>query len=358
MLRPEKNIHKFLISTPTHMVGEYSSNEILITHSWPDLMTPFQSNILKHRGTLYPTHFVVVFNIDNEKENEDIGRMPNYHFFGDLLTVCMSILYGKLFFHHGMIETNSLFCLPSNIDKSSQMRPSIGPFINKMRCDIPLDLNLEKFELIAPIFTDDLNSKALNILFTSGSFYLRSIQLVDLKPDIAYIDLVTAGEILSNYYNFTEEELFNEQTKRMLEEIQKYNPKPHKVLKIIKSRLYNVRRKYTLTLRKLLNDYFFKNTESSQDNLRLKKDDIEDRIKASYDLRSRYVHTGVDFGKWIFLSNQMGTEIMFGKPAVQDKKYAKILPKSPTYLGLERIIRFCLLRFIHQNLCKIDVNLD
>lgn len=74
-------------------------------------------------------------------------------------------------------------------------------------------------------------------------------------------------------------------------------------------------------------------------------------IAAAYDLRSRYVHTGVPFGGWIsFWQN----EVQIGRPVVEDKELGKILALAPTFTGLERVIRYCILRFAQMHEAYIE----
>jgi len=80
-------------------------------------------------------------------------------------------------------------------------------------------------------------------------------------------------------------------------------------------------------------------------------------IGAAYDLRSRYVHTGGSFGNWISLSlGGINHEVPFGKPVVEDEEFEKILAIAPTYVGLERVVRYCLLTFAKQNGAYVDGN--
>ena len=144
----------------------------------------------------------------------------------------------------------------------------------------------------------------------------------------------------------------------IIEEIYDCHPNPDKAVNQIKSRLFQIRRKYSLTLNNLLNKYFFSQTESSNKIASLSEDKIEQRIKASYDLRSRYVHTGLKFGNWITALNQHGHETIVGKPVVNDNDYQKLLMLTPTFGGLERIIRYCLLSFAHKYISKIDERLE
>ena len=97
----------------------------------------------------------------------------------------------------------------------------------------------------------------MNIFIASGSFYLRALQIVEEQPEIAFVDLVTSGEILSNYFDYEDDELFDENIKKLMEEIYECHPEPDKAVSLIKNRLFQVRRKYSLTLTNLLNNYFF-----------------------------------------------------------------------------------------------------
>lgn len=78
----------------------------------------------------------------------------------------------------------------------------------------------------------------------------------------------------------------------------------------------------------------------------LKAQDIEQAMKAAYDLRSRYVHTGVHFGSWVRSDPQL--EQIAGSPLVDDEEFKKILMRAPNLTGLERVMRYSLLK-IAQN---------
>ena len=133
-----------------------------------------------------------------------------------------------------------------------------------------------------------------------------------------------------------------------------------KVVKQIRSSIRQIKRAYTLTITRLLTDYFFQNTEAPEGLGRLQKVDIEKRVKAAYDLRSVYVHSGVNYGPWTHSHNLVRNEIQLGTPIIHDDDddYAKAVAAAPTYLGLERIMRYCLLRFIHLHGIPIDSRLN
>ncbi|MNY09114.1 hypothetical protein D3C86_1420070 [compost metagenome] len=62
-------------------------------------------------------------------------------------------------------------------------------------------------------------------------------------------------------------------------------------------------------------------------------------------MRSRYVHSGESFGSWIYPRGSGVEEIQSGRPVIKDKDFAKTLATAPTYSGLERVVRYGLLRF-------------
>jgi hypothetical protein len=357
MLRPNKLIQKLLISSTSRFVGEYESDELLITHAWPflrkDMSVGYSENPYSRN------YFVVIFKTEEMKsEPEHVKTFPDYSFFGDMICIFLSILFGKRFDNHGLLEINGLYNLPNFNNIAPIYLTGAGPNNHSPRKDLGIELNLSNIRLIQGLLDGSVNKEIIETIYTAGKFYLRSLQIFELEPEIAFIDLVTCGEILSNQLKFSEEELYDGQILEMLKKIESNLDDGESIAKNIRNRLFQVKRKYTFTILKLLNDYFFSNTESKEDFLSLKKEDIGKRVKASYDLRSLYVHTGIQFGHWLSPHSYFLNEIQLGVPVVESKDFEKLLFKSPTYIGLERIIRFSLLRFIHLNALRIDSRLD
>lgn len=78
---------------------------------------------------------------------------------------------------------------------------------------------------------------------------------------------------------------------------------------------------------------------------------IEKRIQAAYQLRSSYVHTGKRFDREIQSEQeerQVGSFNTVGIPK-DEKEFNKALSDAPTFKGLERIMRYCLLKFLVDN---------
>ena len=127
----------------------------------------------------------------------------------------------------------------------------------------------------------------------------------------------------------------------------------------IKKRLYQVKRRFCLTFNQLINKKFFERTESESDETSLTSDRFDICIKSAYDLRSKYVHSGTKFKQWIEPYDGLVYETLpYDSPNVHDKDFKKTLCQIPTYTGLERIVRFSLLRFLHTNGIKLHSDLD
>ena len=129
------------------------------------------------------------------------------------------------------------------------------------------------------------------------------------------------------------------------------------VEKVVRTRLYQLRRRVALCAVELTNDNFFEGSEAKLSIARLSKDDLFKRIKAAYDLRSQYAHTGADIGGWLNILTADNEEIFLGRPVMEDKKLAGLIVKAPTLAGLERLVRFMTLRFAHRKISTIHEGL-
>jgi len=164
------------------------------------------------------------------------------------------------------------------------------------------------------------------------------------QPELAYLDLVSCGEVISNGRAVSNDALYDDELKQIFRRIENEVTDGDQMVSTIKSRLYQVRRRFALTIKGLLDDYFFSHHEAINQSVALKLDSTEDALKAAYDLRSRYVHTGVRFGTCVMPHRTMLSEIQLGEPVLDDTELKKALIKAPNLLGMERIMRYALLK--------------
>ena len=190
----------------------------------------------------------------------------------------------------------------------------------------------------------------MNTIQNGCKFYMKTLQNFETNPEIAYLHLITVGEILANYFEYDENEILEQDDiKPVLNKMEASLCFNDKEIKIVTNRIFSIKKKFVITFNKLVNDKFFIVTEVLYNDWgKLTKENFEKCMKASYDLRSRYVHSGFNFGNYISLNyGGMRGEILKRQINHPDKKLKKLLQKIPTFIGLERIVRYALLRFIH-----------
>jgi hypothetical protein len=284
--------------------------------------------------------------------------IPDYSAIGDVFSIYLSILYGKRFDNHGLVESLGNFWLPNYLPFGNY-NPILPFNSRKPRPDLEIPLSLHEIKRIAPLLHEgQVNSRFERFLMSAGRFYVHALQHAESQPEIAFLDLITCGEILSNFFDYDQDDLLDEQIKVDLVRIAEQIEGGDLIVGRIRNQLFQIKRKFTKTILGLLNPYFFQQSEAKNSWDSLKESDILDRIKAAYDLRSQYVHTGVDFGKWVEPLRNFNNEVQIGTPIIEDTELKKILVRSPTLIGMERIMRFCLLRFIHLHGTSMDDRLS
>ncbi|HEY7327884.1 MAG TPA: hypothetical protein VH592_09605 [Gemmataceae bacterium] len=373
-LRPDKDIHKFLISTPSRFVGEFESPDVLITHVWSGVFSQTDRHALNLQpGPYCRNYYIIVCNIPLPEQKEGQGLVyPNFRSLGEHFCACLSFFFGKRFDFHGLIESNGMFQAPDLSNVRFVELSYSGPYNHESRKDLGIELNLAHFGRISRLFLDpSLNRDFRNVLFAAARFYHRSLQIFDLEPDVAYLDLITCGEILCNHTNYPDTTLYDPDVLAALDKLRVVPDGGEEAYGRVKGSLRQIKRKFTNTILDLLNDYFFTNTEAPQNIGKLNKSaahpmwkeggeeiTIERRIKAAYDLRSQYVHTGVDFSSYVLPMRPYLNETQVGMHTFDSKKMRDAVFLAPTYVGMERIMRYCLVRFTHLHGITIDSRLD
>jgi hypothetical protein len=117
-----------------------------------------------------------------------------------------------------------------------------------------------------------------------------------------------------------------------------------KDIELIKSRLHQVKARFNLTFKKLLNEHFFNRTESLQEFTRLTAENIESCIKAAYDLRSKYVHTGIDFSHWLVPHRAVMNEIQLRTPPYRGQGVKKGTFRSANLYWLRKSYALCIIK--------------
>jgi hypothetical protein len=357
-LEPDKTVTKLLLSSTSRFVGEYKSDNWLLTHAWPASSEQGHGNLGINENPLSRNFYVFAFKHPEFKQESVV--VPNYTATGDDVCTYLSILFGKRFENHGRIESHGDFYVPSLPPHGKTITPWLPFNSHRPRSDIGVALDLSETARIAPLWEDEhkIDSRFRDFLNAAGGFYSRALRVAEEDPETAFLHFITCGEILSNFREYEDRELLDTKMLHDLKRIASNMDGGDKIANRIRGRLFQVRRKFVLTVTPLLSDAFYQGHESTEAFCALKAEDIDRRVKAAYDLRSLYVHTGRPFGGWIARTTRYIEEIQLGTPVIEDKKFKKIISDSPTLIGLERIMRFCLLSFIHRHAFNIDNRLD
>jgi hypothetical protein len=341
-LRPAETTHKALISTTSRFYGEYEADNILLTHAWAFSHRQLIDRLAE--GPASRSAFIFVF--EAEPPDAPSGLLPDYSPSGDLMCAYLAVLFGKRFDSHGLLESNGFFQLPDLSQFGHLCNARLPQNSHRPRIDFPVPLNLVEVSRIDRLFSDDMLDRRLLKIFQGASkFYLQSLQNAEHDAEVAYLHLITAGEILSSFFPYEKDELLDAETKHYLDQVGSGMADGPRIARFFSGKLHLVKRRFVETIVRLTEGVnFFDRSESSQQYASLKSETFRESVAAAYDLRSTYVHTGVPFGQWVS-ENHCNNEVQIGKPLLGDTETEKILFRAPTYIGLERIIRHSLLRF-------------
>lgn len=350
-------IHRFLISTTSRFTGCYEGEFLRIDHAWQGANSGAGLRESIQENPRSRNYFVLSAEIEPPEAKSIL--VPNYAPLSEQACAALSVLFGKRFDTHGPLVSHRQFYVPDFAPLTPTTYYEAAPYSHRPRQDLCIPLKLELFELIAPLFTDQsLDEKVRRIFFAAARFYLRSLQMFDVEPEFAYLDLITCGEILANFFEYTADKVYDDEAKAIFARIRAEMAGGEAMVRKLQGRMRQIKRVYVLTLTGLLKDSFFDMSECSEQYGRLRKEDIEKRLKGAYDLRSQYVHTGIDFGRWTRPIGGVLNEVQLGPPVIESKELKKAITQAPTFFGLERIMRYCLARFLHLNGVPIDASLD
>ena len=312
-LRPKETVQKMLISTTSRMTGEYEHHQLVITHAWPQ----FRSHSIGMR--LAETHmsrsgYIVAFETP-PIEKRPGTPVPDYSPTGEVVAAYLAVFFGKRFDCHGVLEGSGLYQIPDLGSYDTPCNPKLPFNSHHVRNCFTVPLELNKLSMIERVFVGATEVTNLSRLNAACKFYMQALQNAENNTEVAYLHLITAGELLSGEFRYPG-------TK-------------------------GVKKKFVTALCSLTDDAFYTDPGEEVVHGRFARDDMEESIGAAYDLRSRYVHTGAPFGMWVDPARAIaGSDLQVGRPVVEDRRFASVLAAAPTFTGLERLVRYCILRFM------------
>lgn len=355
-LRPVETIQRILLSTTSRLFGEFSKEGILISHAWP----AFDDDHGRHRWTQGPmsrSTYVLSFETPSYEKRPGVV-VPDYGATGDFVAATMSVLYGKRFDSHGSLENSGSFRLPNTGALSTPCLPDLPHNTHSPRPDFGIPLNLVEAKRLLAVWDDDApeDPKAVQAFVAASRFYQRALQAADTDAEAAYLHLITAGEIISNEY-LPRDRMLDDDLEAILKRVSEALENGPADSKLLRSRLFEVKRRFVTTYVELIDSSFFERREAVEQYATLQAANLGAVIGAAYDLRSQFMHRGELFGTWM-RSLHGNNEVQLGQPVVPDKDQKKALAHAPTLVGLERATRYVILRFAEARIgieLKVDV---
>lgn len=342
-LKPDRDVAKFLISSTCSLDGRYDTPNLLIAEAMPSLGDR-ASHLRQRHATGAHYAFMLVFRTPAADQGGFI--IPQYDHVAEMMCGYLSVLYGKRFDHHGALENSGLFSLPNLRAMDALADPAFATNSPRPRSDFgfPLDL-AEVSRLCGLMFGEGGSATDATVFRGASKFYMRALQTAEIDIEIAYLHLITAAEILAGAVEIQEDLLMAPQTRSHLQKIEAEMQNGEAIARTLKRQVRSVKRRFVEAFMALTDEAFFDRSEAAHPYGSLSKATYRRVLGAAYDLRSRYVHSGESFGSWVYPRGSGVEEVQSGKPVVKDKDFAKTLATAPTYSGLERIVRYGLLRF-------------
>ncbi len=341
-LKPHDQVQKLLLSTPARFVGEFDTPNILITHAWPPLHGQarwFSSD----SDSLRRTAIILAFETPAPPTAAPGVVIPNYEAAGEVVASTLSVLFGKRFDSHGPVEMSGFYGVPDFSTFATPCDPRLIHNNSTPRANRATPLNLSEVSRIARLFTASNPDPRLTAFHSAARFYRRALIAAEADPESAYLNLVTAGEIVASFHIVSDEDTLDNDVRAILKRIESECPDGMKLSKFLRGRLHGIKRRFVSAITSMIKDDFFENADFPGHG-EFQKEDFAKRIGAAYDLRSQFVHSGSPFGMWI-RAGASSTDTQLGRPVVENKEMANVLAMAPLFTGLERVIRYALLSF-------------
>ena len=339
-----------LVSTTSNLVGEHRGGEVRLTLAFPDSES---MNLRLSETPISRSAVMVLFDMERPESARPTLPLSSAEWVGQSVCDVLSVLYGKRFDSHGLVQSGRIFWVPDLSLYSSSSHPKLPFNSHRSRTTAPVALNLDQAATVDGWLVPSIDDPEKRLIQTACGFYARALRNAERDVEVAYLHLITAGEVLTGLDDYRVEELFDERTLKDVEKVRKHLGET--VANRFTGRMRAVRRRFAKSLHSSLDDDFYAAGQADNENrkhflaegmtdLDRKSFDMVKCLESAYDVRSRYVHSGTPF-EFPVSPRMLGcSDLTLGRPVLEDRKFAKTLEKSPTFCGLERILRYCLLK--------------
>ena len=263
-LIPDETVQKFLISTTSRLIADFEAGRAAIQHAFPNFRSK-SARLRMAEGPISRSGFVLAFETEPYQKAPGV-IIPTYDHVADAVCTCLAVLYGKRFDNHGALEWDGRHCLPDLTAFGAVSLPDMPWNTHAPRVDVGISLDLREFKRILPLLDHKLHDQTQILAFSGAArFYLRALQAAEQDPEVAYLHLITAGEILANATHHNAEALLDDATKGALGRIEAEMCGGRKVANLFRGRLRQVKRRFVAAFADIVDPAFFARTESREE---------------------------------------------------------------------------------------------
>ena len=196
-IKPHPDVQKLLISTTSRFVGQLDFDRIFMGHANPGFADA-QAWARMGESAVSRSAFALSFRTPPQDEAAPGGVVSTFEHVGETVCAYLAVLYGKRFDYHGSLESSGFFGLPQLSQYATLCRPWLPHNSHAARSDYAVPLDLKEARRILPLLDSTANPAPASAFRAASKFYLQSPQTVEHDPEVAYLALITAGEILAN----------------------------------------------------------------------------------------------------------------------------------------------------------------
>lgn len=258
-------------------------------------------------------------------------KSPHWEWVGKTLTDVLSAGIGRPFFYLGTLTTDSHVRIADEIAQTPrQTEYNFGLASSAYPATMQ-----SVAQLACTILQDDGGAyKHANAIMSAASFFRLALENSKSSPSLAYSLLISSLECLAMTQNPPDSQLYDEESMALLEKIGEHPDFGPGVRGLLKQRLRQVKKRVSLAVGHFMNPSSYEKLESNTRRGLLsfgpqRVADVYVAVRAAYDLRSKYLHTGFDHSRW--------TSRFSSKDNAPT-----IVQKAPTLDELEGLTQHCL----------------
>ncbi len=263
----------------------------------------------------------------------------------------LSVLFGKRFDCHGDVESYGRFLVPDLEAYSRPCLPDLPFNSHRPRTSFPIKLELGAAACVEKWLVPRIDDAVVRRVQTACGFYARALRAAEQDAEAAYLHLVIAGEVIAGLDQHLAKERCNQNGARDSVDVE---AKGGEGCANRPDGRMSKRKRFAGSLLRQLDEEFFREIEpgaareyrfrlEGMASLNKREFDMHRCLEAAYDVRSHHVHSGAPFGFWVTPRRWVKDLVIF-RPSLPDRDLARLLELCPTFCGLERVIRYALLK--------------